>query len=61
MEFEKYLKNFFMDDQGYASIEEAIKKLDEKTKLEMEEARKEVRKGKVISHEEAKKIFAINN
>ena len=32
MEFEKYLKNFFMDDQGYASIEEAIKKLDEKTK-----------------------------
>lgn len=33
--------------------------LNEKTKREIEEARKEVREGKVISHEEVKRRFGL--
>ncbi|MBS3071316.1 hypothetical protein J4407_03390 [Candidatus Pacearchaeota archaeon] len=33
--------------------------LNEKTKREIEEARKEVKKGKVVSHEEVKKRFGL--
>ena len=63
-EVKKQLKKMkLFDKASYNDVIELLLEdnleLNEKTKREIEEARKEVKKGKVVSHEEVKKRFGL--